>query len=260
MTALAFIGTIQHDISKDDVKRLIGTIREDVSYNSLIVCNADGLFLNSSKLDEQIELLFDSGIDLISVGEQAISRNCCRSFFSKSEWAVIKALNLPGSSSETSIKKISLKEESFWFISTTGQNGKIPVDYSYIKIDEFFQNKNDVLPVIIIESNAEYKYLQALAWRYSNKNCSVLVLGVGTGFVTSPSLKYSDNCLFQYDLGSVVTENTICGFDPELWWRKNIERRPITLIPKWGNLSFSYTVVNIEEGKIKNFYTKSEKA
>ena len=141
MVAISFIGTIQHELSKDVVRKLVEKIKVQATCDSIIICNADGLFLTSSKLGEQLEMLFDNGIDLVMVGEQAISRNCCRSVLAKSDWPVLRALNLPGSNAQTSIKCINHKDEAFWFISTCGQKGKIPVDNSYIKLDEFFQNK-----------------------------------------------------------------------------------------------------------------------
>lgn len=257
MVAIAFIGTIQHDTAREAVHKLVDDIKAEASSDIIIVCNADGLFLTSSKLGEQLEMLFDSGIDLVMVGEQAISRNCCRSVLAKTEWPVLKPINLSGSTNRSSIKSISHKDESFWFISTAGQNGKIPIDYSYIKLDEFFQNKKDNLPVIINESLCDFKYLQALAWKYSKLGSSVLIFGSGTGLITIPSLQYDNNCLIQCDVGSVVTENTVFGFEPELWWKKNIDRRPLNLLPKWGALKCDYTIVNIEKGKINSFFTKS---
>ena len=247
MLLIAFIGTIQHEVSKEAVRELVRQIKAESTTDCIIVCNADGLFLTSSKLNEQLETLFDSGIDLICVGEQAISRNCCRTVFKKAEWPIIKAINLPGSSFVTSAKLFEQNNERLNIISTSGQKGKISVDYSYTILDEYFRNKKDSSTVIIIESNSEYRYLQALAWRYSKFEYSVMVLGVGTGFATSPSLQFGDKTLFQYDLGSVVAENTIGGFDPELWWRKNIERRPLTLIPKWGALKCEYTIVCLND-------------
>ena len=217
MVAIAFIGTIQHEIAKDAVRKLVDTIKAKAASDVIVVCNADGLFLTSSKLGEQLEMLFDNGIDLVMVGEQAISRNCCRSVLAKSSWPVLRGFNLPGATAQTSIKCLSHKDEAFWFISTCGQKGKIPVDNSYIKLDEFFQNKTDGLPVIINESCSDFKYLQALAWRYSKKGSSLLIFGSGTGFMTMPSL-YEENSFLLCDTGSVASENTIFGIEPELWW------------------------------------------
>ena len=256
MVAIAFIGTIQHEIAKDAVRKLVDTVKAKVANDSIIVCNADGLFLTSSKLGEQLEMLFDNGIDLVMVGEQAISRNCCRSVLAKSDWPVLRGLNLPGATAKTSIKCVNHKEETFWFISTCGQKGKISVDNSYIKLDEFFQNKMDDSPVIINESCSDFKYLQALVWRYSKKGCSVLIFGSGTGFITMPSLDV-ENSFLQYDTGSVATENTIFGIEPELWWKKNIDRRALTLLPKWGALKCDYTVVKFDKGKITEYFAES---
>ena len=256
MVAIAFIGTIQHEIAKDAVRKLVDTVKAKAASDTIIVCNADGLFLTSSKLGEQLEMLFDNGIDLVMVGEQAISRNCCRSVLAKSDWPVLRGFNLPGATALTSIKCINHKDEAFWFISTCGQKGKISVDNSYIKLDEFFQNKIDELPVIINESCSDFKYLQALAWRYSKKGCSLLIFGSGTGFMTMPSL-YSENSFLQCDTGSVASENTIFGIEPELWWKKNIDRRALTLLPKWGAVKCDYTVVRFDKGKIIDYFVES---
>ena len=256
MVAISFIGTIQHEIAKDAVRKLVDKVKERAASESIIVCNADGLFLTSSKLGEQLEMLFDNGIDLVMVGEQAISRNCCRSVLAKTDWPVLKGLNLAGSSNKTSVRCINHNDEAFWFISTCGQKGKIQVDNSYIKLDEFFQNKKDNLPVIINESSSDFKYLQALAWRYSKKECSVLIFGSGTGFVTIP-YQCVENSFLQCDVGSVATENTIFGIEPEMWWKKNIERRALTLLPKWGAVKCDYTIVKLDKGIIKNYISES---
>ncbi len=257
MLAISFIGTIQHDTAKEAIRQLINKIKDETSCDNIVVCSADGLFLTSSKLDEQLEMLFDSGIDLIFVGEQAISRNCCRSVIKKAEWPILKAINLPGSTKDTSIKLINHNGEGFWFISSAGQKGKIPIEQSYIKLDEFFRNKKDTLPVIILESNSDNKYLQALSWRYSKYDCLVLLFGTGSGLVTCPSLQFTEKSFLQSDIGSVVTEKTVNGIEPELWWEKNIERKSITLLPKWGSLICDYTVVKINNNKIDNFFVKS---
>lgn len=257
MLALAFIGAIQQEVSKDTIKMLVATIKSEAVSDCLVVCNGNGLFATASRLEEQLELLFDSGIDLVIVGEQGISRNCCRSVFSKAEWPVIKALNLPGSTVQTSVKSIKLSDMAFDFISTVDGSGKVPVEQSYLKLDEFFKNKKDNSVVVINENGTDYKYLQALAWRYSRFDIPVLIFGAGSGLLSYPTLKYGGKSLLQGDVGMVATDETICGIDPEQWWRKNIDRRPLTLLPKWGPLHCDYTIVWFEGGKIKDFTAKS---
>ena len=257
MVAIAFIGSIQQEVAKEAIKTLVTSIKSEATCDCFVVCNANGLFATASKLEEQLELLFDSGIDLVMVGEQGISRNCSRSVFAKAEWPVIKALNLPGSTSRTSVKVIRQGEESFSFVSTVDGSGKVPVEQSYIKLDEFFRNKSDNSIVIINESGIDVKYLQALAWRYSRLDYPVLIFGTGSGLATAPSLKYGDKCLFQGDIGSVSVKDSIFGIDPEQWWKKNIDRRPLTLLPRWGTLCCDYTMVWFSKGKIEKFVSKT---
>lgn len=257
MMALAFIGSIQHEIAKDAIRKLVDSVKTEAASECLVVCNANGLFATASKLDEQLEMLFDSGIDLVMVGEQAISRNCCRSVFAKAEWPVIKALNLPGSNEKTSVRNINQGGESFWFVSTVDGSGKVPVEHSYLKLDELLRNKKDNSIVIINENGVDYKYLQGLAYRYSQLDKTVLLFGSGNALATTPSLQNSNRCLLQCDVGAVVTENTVCGIDPEQWWIRNIDRRPLTLLPKWGALHCDYTIIWMNNGKIERFTAKS---
>lgn len=257
MVALAFIGSIQHEIAKDAVRKLIDTIKTEAACDCLVVCNANGLFATASKLDEQLEMLFDSGIDLVMVGEQAISRNCCRSVFAKAQWPVIKALNLPGSNEKNSVKSIEQGGENFCFVSTVDGSGKVPVEHSFIKLDELVKNITYNSILVINDNGTDYRYLQALTYRYSKLKNTVLMFGSGNALATTPSLYNGNNCLLQCDVGSVVTENTIWGIDPEQWWTKNIERRPLTLLPKWGALHCDYTITWVNNGKIERFAAKS---
>lgn len=257
MVVIAFIGSIQHDVEKDSIRRLVEAIKADAACDCIVTCNANGLFATASKLNEQLEILFDSGIDLVMVGEQAISRSCCRAVFAKAEWPVIKAINLPGSNNTNSIKQISHGDNTMWFISCADGSGKVPIDLPHLKLDEFFKNKKDNSAVIINESGSDLKYLKALAYRYSRFAYPVLILGSSTGEATRAEQLFSDKCLIQYDAGSVVTEKTICGIDPELWWKKSINRRPLTLLPKWGSLKCDYTLIWLSTEKIEKYCVKS---
>lgn len=257
MVAIAFIGTIQHEVGKDSIHKLVDRIKTMAACSTIVVCNANGLFATATKLNEQLEVLFDSGIDLVMVGEQAISRNCCRSVFAKAEWPIIKALNLPGSSEENSTRCICQEGIDFWFVSSVDGTSKLPVEHSYVKLDEFFRNKKAGSFVIINESGLDSRYLQAIAWKYSGLGCTLLVFGSGAGIATKGSLINGDGCFLQCDIGSVACENSIFGLDPEQWWRKNIERRPINLIPKWGTLKCDYSIVWLDKDGIKKFITES---
>ena len=257
MVSLAFIGTIQHDIARDAMRRLVDTIKADAQADCIVVCNANGLFSTASKLDEQLGILFDCGIDLVTVGEQAISRSTCRSVFAKAEWPVIKAANLAGSTTGTSIKTISHSGCTLHFVCTMDGTGKVPSGYPHEILEEFFKNKKDKFPVVINENGNDFRYLKALAWKYSDRDYPVMVFGSGTGVQTGISKQFTQNCLLQCDVGSVATENTIYGIDPQQWWTKAIDRRPITLLPKWGSLLCDYTIVWLNSEKIEKFSVKS---
>ena len=257
MLAIAFIGTIQHEVAADVTRKLVDKIRAEANCSCVVACNANGLFATATKLDKQLEMLFDSGIDLVMVGEQAISRNSCRSVFAKGQLPLLKPINLAGSTEDKSIKKIMLEGCELCFISAVDGTSKVPVEHSYIKLDEFLRNKSKDSVVIINESGTDYKYLSALAWRYSKLGGCLLILGSGTGEATRMLSCFGEKCCLQCDVGSVVVEDTICGIEPEKWWSKNIDRRPLTLLPKWGSLRCDYTMVWVNERRIEKYCSKS---
>ena len=241
MLAIAFTGVIQHEVEQAQLRRLTASVRADAGTGCIVVCNADGLFASAARLEAQIEVLFDSGIDVVFLGEQAIARNAGRSALMQSDRPLIRPANLARTCPGRGSLLFGGTEKSFWMLSVVDGTGKIPVEPPHVFLDKFFRNKTDDLPVIINVNGTDFDYRQALAWRYGSGRAAVLFFGCGTG---SPTVVApGEGCFLQHDTGSVVADRSIGGLTPACWWQRQIERLPVAPASEWGLLRCDYTVV-----------------
>lgn len=261
MKNIVILGQIQHELQQIQLKRLVDTVKDEAGSDCLIFSNGSGLFSTAAQLENQVEQLFNVGIDVLFLGEQAISRLMGRNIIGNNLWNIVRPYNLSDSAPGIGIKLLNLNGEEFWVISVVDHSGKIPANPPYIKLDEFFKNKQDSLPVFINISGTDINYKEALVWKLSEYNCETLVFGSGIGyFVGLNNSSESTKIRFIHDIGAVVTENTIAGIKPDLWWRRNIEKIPITVFPEWGVLKCDYSVVFYNcSGKIEKKLHKTIK-
>jgi len=258
MLAIAFTGVIQHEVEQAQLRRLTASVRAEAGTGCIVVCNADGLFASAARLEAQIEMLFDSGIDVVFLGEQAIARNAGRSALMQSDRSLIRPANLAEACPGRGSLLFGGAEKSFWMLSAVDGTGKIPVEPPHVFLDKFFRNKTDDLPVIINVNGTDFDYRQALAWRYGSDKAGIFVFGCGTGFPTVIASMESEGCFLQHDTGSVVTGRSIGGLTPACWWQREIERLPVAPVSEWGLLRCDYTVVWLDgNGKPQKYLQKT---
>ena len=247
MLAIAFTGVIQHEVEQAQLRRLTASVRAEAGTGCIVVCNADGLFASAARLEAQIEVLFDSGIDVVFLGEQAIARNAGRSALMQSDRPLIRPANMAEACPGRGSLLYDSPDNSFWMLSVVDSTGKIPVEPPHIVLDKFFRNKTDDLPVIINVNGTDFDYRQALAWRYGSGGAAVLFFGCGTGCPTVITPGESAGCFLQHDTGSVVSNRSIGGLTTACWWQRQIERLPVAPVSEWGLLRCDYTVVWLDE-------------
>lgn len=250
MLAIAFTGVIMHELPKQQIQALVTALKTEAGENCLLACNANGVFASAPGLAAEVELFFDSGIELIFLGEQAIARNSGRNELEKKSLPILRPLNLTSGLPGTGSRLISIGNEKIWMLSVTDQSQKTPVELAHESLDEFFGNKNDEFPVFINVNGRDLEYKKALAWKYSNYNFSVAIVGTGLNCQCgAPKIDGRGN-LFLADAGVVATGKSIAGAAPESWWKKNVERVPVTLMPDNSPVEGDFCVLFYENGKV----------
>ncbi|MBU1106535.1 MAG: YmdB family metallophosphoesterase [Candidatus Riflebacteria bacterium] len=220
----------------------------------VVLCNASGLFANAARLDSQIEVLFESGIDLVFPGEQAIARGAARSASSSDRWSLIRPLNLPVNSPGNGVVLYDKASDPFWVMSLLDGSGKILVEPAYRVLDDFFRNKVDKYPVLINVHGSDYDLKKALAWRYTNSGHQISWFGSGFGFLSAAGEIIADGGFLQPEVGSVACAGSIGGLAPEIWWQRKIDRLPVAQQTGWGTLKCDCTILWLgNDGKAQRF-------
>ncbi|GAB4277440.1 MAG: TIGR00282 family metallophosphoesterase [Candidatus Rifleibacteriota bacterium] len=258
MFAIAFMGVIMHELPMQQVQAMVATVKKDVEENCFVVCNANGLFSAASGLAKQIEMLFESGIELVFLGEQAIARNAGRAFLCESTLPVLRPMNLGPGSPGVGAKLIEIGNDKIWFVSLTDLSPKAPVGLAHERLENFLGNKQDDFPVLISVNGNDPDYKKSLFWRYSNFDFSIGIVGTGMNFRCGiPRIDGKGN-LFLADVGTVCTADSIAGIKPEVWWQKNIEKVPVPAVHGSAPLEVDCVRIFYENGKVvkvsqKNF-------
>ncbi|MDN5280486.1 MAG: 2,3-cyclic-nucleotide 2-phosphodiesterase [Clostridiales bacterium] len=250
MFAIAFMGVIMHELPKQQLQALSAAIKTAAGVNSIVVCNANGVFSSAPRLATQVELLFDSGIELVFLGEQAIARSSGRNEIEKDDLPILRPLNLHPEIPGTGAKLIEIGEDKIWMLSVADQSYKTPVGVAHECLDEFFGNKKDNFPVLISVNGKDLDYKKALSWKYSNLGFSVAVIGTGLNFRSGDALVDGNGNLFLADIGAVAAKNAIAGVSPENWWKKHVQHVPVPMLPDNSPVNADYSLFFYEKGRI----------
>ena len=260
MLAIVFFGMFQHEVAQTQLRRLVNTARSEAGEGCVAVCNASGLFASAPGLDAQVEQLFESGIDLVFLGEQSVARNAGRSALFSGRWPLVRPLNLPDDAPGKGALLFETAIGPVWMLSISDGSGKGQVSPAHCALDSFFRNKKDAFPVFINVHGVDLEYKKALSWKYAGVSSATAWFGCGTGFPVSLVEIDGNGNIFLADTGSVVSENTIAGVSGDIWWKRNIEKIPVTSVPGWGCLHCDYSIVWFDsKGKAQKYMQKSLK-
>jgi calcineurin-like phosphoesterase len=249
MIAIALVGVLMHEVAKTQLQNLVDTIKQDAEVDCFIACNANGIFASAPRLASQVEMLFDSGIELIFLGEQAIARNSGRKELQNSSMPLLRPLNLNEEAPGQGARLITCNTEKIWMLSLADQSAKSLLRPAHEQLDDFFGNKNDTFPVLINVNGQDINYKKALSWKYANEKSTVGIIGTGMNLHCGQPCLCSNGSWYLPDVGAVAPAESIAGIAPQLWWEKNIKRIPAPLVPDNSPLMADYALVFYEEAK-----------
>lgn len=256
MLAIVFLGVFQHEVVQTQLRKLVTAVKTEAGDCCVVVCNASGLFSSAPRLDSQVEMLFDSEINVVFPGEQSIARNAGRLLLASERWTLIRPANLAETAPGKGKQLVQIAGDRYvHMISLADGSGRNLVDPAYGVLDTFFRNKSDNLPVFINMDGTDSDYRKALFYRYSGKGSPIIMTGSGSGFQSSnPVIDSSGNCYIA-DVGQVAYEKTVAGLSLESWWQKNVERLPVQTAGGWGNLNCEYAIIWLDDkGKTQKVF------
>lgn len=222
MLTIAFLGEFKHEVSADQVQRLVTAAKKAVGDEGVVLCNADGLYGNAPRLMSQVSMFFDSGIEVVFLGSKALARAAGRAELGK--WPLLRPLNSPlGSPGRGSMLLGASGKTPLWLLSVGQQDERNAFEPPHLALEDFFRNKSDPFPVLINVNGFDLDEKTALAWRFATGK-TVHLLGTGTGYQTCNSTVGAAGNYFQADVGSIANEQTVGGMSVESWWKRKVER------------------------------------
>jgi calcineurin-like phosphoesterase len=258
MPVFAFLGVFQHEVALQQLRKLVDAVRALAGSSCVVMCNTGGLFANAARLDSQVEVLFESGIDLVFPGEQAIARGAARSLVGSERWPMVRPLNLPVDSPGQGALLLDRHVEPVWVVSVLDGSGRIPVEPAHTVLENFFRNKSDKLPVVINVHGNDFDYKRALAWKYGNSGHQICWFGSGGGPLSAYCEIMNDGSFYQPEVGKAASRDSIGGLAPDIWWKRRIDRLPVSSQPGWGAWRCDCTFLWLDiNGKAQKFRSET---
>ncbi len=220
MLSLLVLGVMTREIRASDLRSLMSSFCGDGDGATAVICNASGLFGTGGRPAGHFERLFDSGIDVITLGAKSLARPAVREFLASGSPVrpVIRPLNLPPGAPGTGSVKLETASGACWIVSLDTGDDRLPVEPAWETVASFERSLPDRLPIVIDMHGPELELKQALAWRASSFGRPVHVIGTGLGCIAGhPAVRNGRACV--PDAGVAAEESAINGMPPDAWWQ-----------------------------------------
>lgn len=229
MLSLLVLGVMTREIRASDLRSLVSSIRDGTDTEEIVVCNATGLFGAGGRPAGHFERLFDSGIDVVTIGARPLARPALRQALD-SGGPVLRPLNVPPGTPGKSSRKLETASGACWLVSLDTGDDRSPVEPVWESLSSFEASIADRFPLLIDIHGPDLELKQALAWRAATLNRPVHVIGTGFGCIAGHAgIKNGRICV--PDIGVAGEESAIGGVAPDVWWQLYEHRRGASAMP-----------------------------
>lgn len=213
---ILWLGSILRILPHDVLRTCLAELWRRYPSVDITIVNADKILRQGIHAEEFIALLFESGIDVVTLGEEAIARTSSRRALNK--WPhLVRPLNLPPAApGNGAIPLPNSGEANFWLVSLTTGSERFPVEDPF-DILEAFTKEHSPSAIFIDASGPLLSVRKALYWRFQEKPWFVHLLGSGLEVATDDLLVHNGS-LFLTDNGIIGDETLIEGLPMPLWW------------------------------------------
>ncbi|NLI75910.1 MAG: hypothetical protein GX442_05635 [Candidatus Riflebacteria bacterium] len=215
MPEILLLGPLQRDLPAEVWRGCLASLRSRFPAAGPVLVNANGLLRDSGAVDRFLEILFESGIDVVTLGDQAVARTAARRALDR--WPrLLRPLNLPPGAPGTGAVSIPTPSGPLWFVSLFTGTDRFPVDDPFAAFERFVRDCQP--PAVVVDvAGPDLEVKKALSWRWQGGNVPVHVVGTGLGVATD-DLRVTGGRAFVSDLGMIGDPDLIDGRSPADWW------------------------------------------
>jgi calcineurin-like phosphoesterase len=226
---------------------LVDKAKSAITEKGLVVCNASGIFLSAARLREQVEKLFDSGIDLVFSGEQALLRHAGRQELESNEngGIIVRPINLPEGSPGIDLATIESPNGKIIATSVAQSTGRLPLNNGIKELEAIFQQNIEKCPILVNLTGTDLDFKKAISWNFKDVGFPVHWIGSGIHQLSAfPELNFGS--LFLADAGKVSSKLSIAGIAPEIWWKRKVQRIPVSPLPDSSPIVCDSTILEVD--------------
>ncbi len=227
MPVILFLGTVSAGVSPLELRKMIGSWKYGEAGCDLVVGNGNGVLGSRGNVSAHLEKLFDSGIDIVTSGGDALARTGTRPLLVSGR-PVIRPLNFPPAAPGKGFHVIDLGTGRLGVVNLFTGNDKVPVDDPLDVLDSFIRSEgNPVRGVLVDVFGRDLELKKALFLRARSWQVPVHIIGTGFHLPTGDA-EIRSGRFFVSDAGGIELEDMIAGFPTDAWWSR---RRRIPPVP-----------------------------
>lgn len=233
MLSLLVLGVMTREIRASDLRSLTASVRDSGDAQEAVICNASGLFGAGGRPAGHFERLFDSGIDVITLGAKSLARPAVREFLLQSGSSarpVLRPLNIPPGAPGTGFAKLETASGACWIVSLDTGDDRLPVEPAWESLASFERSLADRLSMVVDIHGSDLELKQALAWRASSLGRPIHVIGTGLGCIAGHAVVRNGRACVP-DAGIAAEESAIGGIAPDIWWQRRDHLRGGSSLP-----------------------------
>jgi metallophosphoesterase (TIGR00282 family) len=249
---LLVIGDVVGRPGRRAVKANVGGLKREFDLD-LVIANGENAAGGNGITREVGQELFNSGVDVITMGNHVWSKKDSYDYINK-EVRIVRPANYPPGAPGTGVNIFEThRKVKVVVINLSGRVFLPPLDCPFRKVDEILSRVKEEARTVVVDFHAEATSEKiAMGWYLDGRVSAVF--GTHTHVQTADEQILPGGTAYITDLGMTGPRDSVIGVKKELVIDKFISQLPVRFEVATGLFQFNGAVIDIDEetGEAKN--------
>jgi len=234
------------------VKANVGGLKREFDLD-LVIANGENAAGGNGITREVGQELFNSGVDVITMGNHVWSKKDSYDYINK-EVRIVRPANYPPGAPGTGVNNFETRRKvKVAVINLSGRVFLPPLDCPFRKVDEILSRVKEEARTVVVDFHAEATSEKiAMGWYLAGRVSAVF--GTHTHVQTADEQILPGGTAYITDLGMTGPRDSVIGVKKDLVIDKFISQLPVRFEVATGLFQFNGAVIDIDEetGEAKN--------
>lgn len=249
---LLVIGDVVGRPGRRAVKANVGGLKREFDLD-LVIANGENAAGGNGITREVGQELFNSGVDVITMGNHVWSKKDSYDYINK-EVRIVRPANYPPGAPGTGVNNFETRRKvKVAVINLSGRVFLPPLDCPFRKVDEILSRVKEEARTVVVDFHAEATSEKiAMGWYLAGRVSAVF--GTHTHVQTADEQILPGGTAYITDLGMTGPRDSVIGVKKDLVIDKFISQLPVRFEVATGLFQFNGAVIDIDEetGEAKN--------